>query len=120
MPAINRLDSIHERLTRLESRERRWRSIALLLALGSLACVTTALKSPTERLEVQELSLKDAHGATRALLRMSGDQPWLSLYDADGKGRLALCLDERGEGAVHAFQPGGEDAARWPVPQTTR
>jgi len=120
MQTTDRLEVLHERVSRLEARERRWRGIALLLALGSLACVTSALKSPPESLDVQSLSLKDAQGNTRALLRVLSGQPWLSLYDADGKGRLALCLDERGEGVVHAFEPSGEDVARWPQPAASR
>jgi len=119
MQTTDALELIQRRLSRLEARERRWRGLALLLALGSVACVTSALKSPPQNLEVQSLSLEDARGTTRAFLRMSSGQPWLSLYDAQGQGRIALCLDGEGEGALHAFKPNGEDSARWPTPPAT-
>lgn len=120
MQTADALEILQQRLSRLEARERRWRGLALLLALGSLACVTSALKGPPQNLAVQSLSLEDARGTTRAFLRMSGGQPWLSLYDADGQGRLAVCLDGQGEGALHAFKPSGEDSARWPASPAAR
>jgi len=120
MQTADRLEVLHERVARLESRERRWRGLALLLVLGSLACVTSAMRGPPEKLDVSSLALKDAEGNTRAYLRLLEGQPWLSLYDTDGKGRLALCLDEHGEGVVHAFKPSGENVARWPIPAATR
>src|SRR5215469_10513399 len=102
----NDLDSMHQRLLRLEKQNRRFKQLGagillVIAALLLLTCqstnVTTPSQAPTKKtVEANEFILKDGNGNVRARLRMgegnspAGAVPQLDLLDEKGTLRVQL------------------------------
>jgi hypothetical protein len=102
----NDLDSMHQRLLRLEKQNRRFKQlgVAILLVIPALLLLTcqstnvaTPSQAPTKKtVEAIEFILKDGNGNVRARLRMgegnspAGAVPQLDLLDEKGTLRVQL------------------------------
>lgn len=93
------MDTIAQRMERLERDNRRLRQFALAIACGTLAVFLTGQTVPRPpTLEAQRLVLKDQRGAIRAVLgAVSDDEPFgLLVLDARGRIRGKLGVQEDG------------------------
>lgn len=107
---------LESRLTRLETREQRWRMLAAgLFAVMCVIVFSGSVWKDDPRLDVRELRLVDDNGHPRMLLTLTGNgHPKILMVDADGQVRSQytaelLSFEDRGTprvllGADHQLQ----------------
>jgi len=114
----DRLEVLEKRLSALE-RQNRWLKRACML----VACVVgvgvlTGARIFDDALEIKErLLVRDANGAARCVLgdeQVRGLANGLILYDADGKQRITLTVDDKGEAGLLFNDLNGKPIARYP------
>lgn len=113
-PAMD-MESLGERLSRLE-RENRWlKRVGGVALLGVAAMVLMGQATPrktAKAIEAEEFILRDGTGKERATMRVSPDgSPSLGLVDKDGKKRVALLLGADGLPNLWLWDKNGKERA---------
>ncbi len=96
------MQTVLERLARVEARGRRLARLAAALLIAAGAALVMGQVSPKARtLEAEGFFLRDAGGKVRAVLGILADgSPGLALHGADGTPRLGLTVTARGPHVV--------------------
>jgi hypothetical protein len=86
------LESLAERITRLESENRRQKRVLAAAGIAAAAAVMlgTNLGRPAHQVEAERFVLKSADGQARATLGLVEGQPALSLLDGRGRDQVVL------------------------------
>jgi hypothetical protein len=92
--------AILARLDALEKKNRRLKSIGLLILLGIGAALTMAQTRAVRSLEGRKFVLKDAKGKRRAELGFFPERPELVFYDAEGARQVSIGVGADGPGLV--------------------
>ena len=104
------LETILERLEKIENENRFLRRMGLLILLVSGASLTVgptvgSFGAGRRSQHVEEFALKDESGNVRAKLVVSGDAPRLTLYDAEGNLRGPLRAEQVSLHNLDEIQP---------------
>jgi hypothetical protein len=92
-----KLDTLHERLERVE-RQNRWLRYGFVILFGAMAYLAIQRYLPENiivrqtLMESEELKLVDPSGNTRMFVRMYSRVPVLQLLDKSGKARMSMGL----------------------------
>ena len=93
------VENLERRIEKLESRSRRWKSAAILLAMGGAAWLGLGAAAPkprTKLVEATEFRLVDAKGTVRAALAVGRGGTTISLNNGAGRPRLSLAVGDDG------------------------
>src|SRR6266566_6655649 len=109
------LETILERLEKIEDENRFLKRMGLLILLVSGASLTVgptvrSLGDGQRSQQLEEFVLKDGSGNVRAKLMVSGDAPRLTLYDADGNPGRPLRAERVRSADSNEFEPNIENA----------
>jgi hypothetical protein len=95
------IEALAARVTQLEKSQRRWRRLALFLALALSLPVGLGAAQRATKLQGSELNIVDAAGRPRITLMCDKDgSPTFALTDGEQKDRLMLFLTGDGTPAV--------------------
>ena len=95
------LESLAQRVNRLERQNRRLKAAAITVAAGLAAAVCMGQMKTPDTIEAKQFIARDAQGKMRIKLSLNEGahgiaQPGLTLYDAEGNGRAGLYVGTDG------------------------
>ena len=105
--SIVSLESLEQRVRTLEGRNRWYRSLLTVCLAALLVVVAGGAQVIKDSLEIREqLLVHDRNGTVRfdmGVERKDGLSNGLILFDRDGKKRIALSVNDRGEAALSFY-----------------
>lgn len=105
------LESLADRLARLERQNRRLAAAAVLLVAVLAAAVCMGQVRAPNVVEAESFVVRDAAGKARAALFLGEEGPALALSDQNGKLRAALRVDNNGLASLAIFDDKGQSEA---------